>query len=63
MGGALSLAAIQHSEDVCCGVVCYGLPPAAICDPSKVAKPVQGHFGDKDEMKGFSDVETAKQVT
>lgn len=62
MGGALSLASIEHAADVSAGVVCYGLPPSAICDPSKVTKPVQGHFGEKDNLVGFSDAESAKKV-
>lgn len=62
MGGALSLASIEHAADVSAGVVCYGLPPGAICEPSKVCKPVQGHFGEKDNLTGFSDPESAKKV-
>ena len=62
MGGALSLASIQHAKDISCGVVCYGLPPQAICDPTKVTKPVQGHFGEEDNLEGFSDAKSAKKV-
>jgi len=62
MGGALTLAATQHADDVAAGVVCYGLPPNAICDPSKVTKPVSMHFGEEDAMEGFSDVASAKAV-
>lgn len=62
MGGALSLACVQHAEDISCGVVCYGLPPAAICDPSRITKPVQGHFGEEDNLAGFSDKASAQKV-
>jgi len=62
MGGALTLAATQHADDVTAGVVCYGIPPSAICDPSSITKPVSMHFGEEDQMTGFSDVETAQKV-
>lgn len=57
MGGALSLAGCCLVPDIACGAPFYGIPSPALCDVSKVAKPVQGHFGDLDQHKGFADVE------
>ncbi len=40
----------------------YGIPKAALCDLSKLRKPVQGHFGATDPMKGFSDAASARAM-
>eukprot|EP00216_Chloropicon_sp_CCMP2111_P004727 CAMPEP_0198234764 /NCGR_PEP_ID=MMETSP1446-20131203/684_1 /TAXON_ID=1461542 ORGANISM="Unidentified sp, Strain CCMP2111" /NCGR_SAMPLE_ID=MMETSP1446 /ASSEMBLY_ACC=CAM_ASM_001112 /LENGTH=239 /DNA_ID=CAMNT_0043915585 /DNA_START=210 /DNA_END=929 /DNA_ORIENTATION=- len=62
MGGALTLIGLQHSEDICCGAPFYGTPGAELCDPEKITKPVQAHFGSLDTMAGFSDPEAAKNL-
>lgn len=40
-----------------CGVTCYGTPSPELCDPTKITKPMQGHFGEKDDHAGFADPE------
>ena len=53
MGGALALAAACRAPEVVdCAAPFYGIPPHALADASTVTRPVQGHFGDKDAMKG-----------
>ena len=59
MGGALALAGLAHSDDIAAAAPFYGLPKAQLCDRSTVKKPVQGHYGGEDKMKGFSDPEAA----
>lgn len=59
MGGALALAAAQHAG-VDCTAPCYGTPSPELCQPENVKVPVQMHFGELDDFKGFSDQETAK---
>ena len=61
MGGALSLAAAQHAG-VDCAAPFYGIPAEAICQPEKIAVPVEGHFGEADAMKGFSDKDSALKL-
>jgi carboxymethylenebutenolidase len=58
MGGALSIAAAQHSG-VAAAVPFYGTPSPEIADPALVSAPLQMHFGELDEFKGFSDAATA----
>ncbi|TPX72750.1 hypothetical protein SpCBS45565_g00340 [Spizellomyces sp. 'palustris'] len=60
MGGALTLASSINVPDLAAGVVFYGVPENA--DPKQVKIPLQFHFGDKDESKGFSDKETADKL-
>ncbi|KAJ3092410.1 hypothetical protein HK102_007607 [Quaeritorhiza haematococci] len=73
MGGALSLALASkmsetpnplNGEYLDAAVSFYGTPPEALCDLSKIPlkTPVQAHFGKLDNMKGFSDLDTAKKV-
>uniref|UniRef100_A0A7S0SG32 Dienelactone hydrolase domain-containing protein n=1 Tax=Mantoniella antarctica TaxID=81844 RepID=A0A7S0SG32_9CHLO len=62
MGGALTLIGAQHSDDVDCAAPFYGTPDRAICQPEKITKPVQGHFGADDNMAGFSDPTAAAQL-
>ncbi|KAI8097763.1 dienelactone hydrolase [Halteromyces radiatus] len=60
MGGALSLALASHAAQVeipiQAAVACYGIPPDNF-DVTKItdATAIQGHFGGKDTMAGFSD--------
>ena len=60
MGGALALAGLAHSPDIAAAAPFYGLPKPQLADLSTVTKPVQGHYGEKDGMKGFSDPEAAR---
>ncbi len=62
MGGVLSLVGAQASPDVSCAVVFYGTPgaPPRPCQPETIKKPVQGHFGELDDLEDFSDPAAAK---
>lgn len=62
MGGALTLCSLQHDPRLACGIVFYGTPDRAVCQPEKITKPVQCHFGERDNMKGFSDPVSAKKL-
>jgi carboxymethylenebutenolidase len=59
MGGALSLAAACLVNEIDAAAVFYGIPPKQLADPSTLQKPVQFHFGDKDQSPGFSDIAAA----
>lgn len=59
MGGALAMAAAQHAG-VDAAAAFYGLPPPTLAQPEAVKVPVQLHFGQLDEYKGFSDPESAE---
>lgn len=39
-----------------------GTPDPSICQVEKITKPVQGHFGEKDTMAGFSDPAAAAKL-
>ncbi|KAI8985119.1 dienelactone hydrolase [Pilobolus umbonatus] len=64
MGGGLSLALASHAskigKPIQSAVVCYGSPPEQF-DVTLIDKQtaIQGHFGGKDGLKGFSDPSTA----
>lgn len=62
MGGALALIAVQHADDVTCAAPFYGTPDPAICQTDKITKPVQAHFGELDNLAGFSDPDAAKKL-
>ncbi len=59
MGGALSLAAALNAPNISAAAPFYGIPGA---DLSKIKVPVQGHFGNLDAHKGFSDPETVNKL-
>ncbi|ORY97394.1 dienelactone hydrolase [Syncephalastrum racemosum] len=65
MGGGLSLALAARLAEtrhpLQAAVTCYGTAPRDQFDVRNITKvtPVQGHFGGKDEMKGFSDPDAA----
>lgn len=65
MGGALALAsAALIPEEISAAAPFYGIPSAELCDVGKIKIPLQGHFGSKDTLAGFSspkDVESLKQ--
>lgn len=60
MGGALTLAAMSEGAPLECGAPFYGIPDAAYFDISKIKTPILGQFGEKDQLKGFSDKKTAE---
>ncbi|KAI9322113.1 dienelactone hydrolase [Dichotomocladium elegans] len=66
MGGALSLALASqlNNPPLKAAVTCYGTPPADAFDVSKItsATAVQGHFGGKDGLAGFSDPSAADSL-
>eukprot|EP00640_Fibrocapsa_japonica_P004359 CAMPEP_0113943154 /NCGR_PEP_ID=MMETSP1339-20121228/19215_1 /TAXON_ID=94617 /ORGANISM="Fibrocapsa japonica" /LENGTH=228 /DNA_ID=CAMNT_0000947945 /DNA_START=57 /DNA_END=740 /DNA_ORIENTATION=+ /assembly_acc=CAM_ASM_000762 len=62
MGGALALAAAVSIPEVYCAVVFYGLPDAHLADPANCSKPIQAHFGELDNMAGFSDSVAAEAL-
>eukprot|EP00277_Geminigera_cryophila_P013828 CAMPEP_0179436094 /NCGR_PEP_ID=MMETSP0799-20121207/20110_1 /TAXON_ID=46947 /ORGANISM="Geminigera cryophila, Strain CCMP2564" /LENGTH=235 /DNA_ID=CAMNT_0021215933 /DNA_START=42 /DNA_END=749 /DNA_ORIENTATION=+ len=58
MGGALSLgSAVQHPEIDAC-IAFYGWNDG-LADVGTMTKPTQCHFGKLDDIKGFSDADTA----
>ncbi|GJP45637.1 hypothetical protein CLOM_g5000 [Closterium sp. NIES-68] len=62
MGGALSLMAAINVDSVSAAVSFYGVPEAALKEDAKAKVPVQAHFGELDNFKGFSDVEAARAL-
>jgi len=54
MGGALSFAAAALCPDISAAAPFYGIPSAQLCDITKIRAPVQAHFGEKDDIAGFS---------
>lgn len=59
MGGALSIAAITTSKTINAAVPFYGVCDLNAFKLSNANGPIFGHFGDKDEMVGFSSVSDA----
>ena len=65
MGGALALIVASKAEAaalVACAASFYGVPGADACDFSRVACPLQAHFGEEDTLEGFSDPSAAKRL-
>ncbi|PVD32547.1 hypothetical protein C0Q70_07988 [Pomacea canaliculata] len=62
MGGALTLAAAALVPGVDAAAPFYGIPSPDLCDVSKIAVPVQCHFGDNDQVMGFSDPESQEKL-
>lgn len=60
MGGALALAAAQHSG-IDCAQPFYGCPSRELCQPEAIKVPVALHFGELDDHVGFSDPDTARR--
>lgn len=63
MGGALSLASAALVPQISASAPFYGIPGEALCDVSKIKIPLQCHFGELDDLVGFSspkDVEALK---
>lgn len=56
MGGALSTASSVLVPEVDAVVAFYGVPPPELADPAQAKAPVQAHFGELDNVVGFSDV-------
>lgn len=63
MGGALTIATIATFGTAFDGAVpFYGVPDLTKFDLANAKCPVLAHFGDLDQAKGFSDIETAKNL-
>lgn len=65
MGGALTLAtAALFEKPLAACAPFYGIPPAELCNVADIKKktPVQGHYGDMDNMAGFSDKAAADKL-
>lgn len=39
----------------CLGVCFYGVPPSSVAELDRIAIPMQCHFGNRDQSKGFAD--------
>ena len=62
LGGALTIAAAARVPGVACGVPFYGIPPAQLADPARIAIPIEGHFANTDDWctpQLVNDFETA----
>ncbi|MCO5592851.1 hypothetical protein L7F22_046855 [Adiantum nelumboides] len=62
MGGALSLASSVLVPGLNAAVAFYGTPSPELADVSKVKIPVQAHFGELDNVAGFSDKNAAQAL-
>lgn len=63
MGGALSLAAAALiPEEISATAPFYGIPSSELCDVGKIKIPVQAHFGEKDQVEGFSSAKDAQAL-
>jgi len=62
MGGALTLGSLAASDDIDCGAPFYGVNFDLFDAKALTHKPVQGHFGQLDATRGFSDPETGKKL-
>jgi len=61
MGGALAIVSSTTPEPDAAACF-YGIPDVSTLDLNKISIPIQLHFGENDDMKGFSDPETAKNL-
>ncbi|KAK9074059.1 hypothetical protein SSX86_006656 [Deinandra increscens subsp. villosa] len=62
MGGALTIASSVLVSGIDAAVAFYGVPPPQLADPAETKVPIQAHFGELDNMVGFSDVKAAKSL-
>ncbi|KAL2464885.1 alpha/beta-Hydrolases superfamily protein [Abeliophyllum distichum] len=62
MGGALAIASSVLVPGVDAVVAFYGVPSPELADPVHAKAPVQAHFGELDNVVGFSDVKTGKAL-
>src|SRR6218665_3793785 len=54
MGGALSFAAAVRCPEISAAAPFYGIPKPELADLLQIHIPVQSHFGELDEVVGFS---------
>ena len=60
MGGALTIVASSFIPGFDAAAPFYGIPDPNHYDINKITCKFQGHFGELDALKGFSDAESAK---
>ncbi|BFZ20879.1 hypothetical protein BsWGS_23918 [Bradybaena similaris] len=54
MGGALSMAAAALVSEIDAAAPFYGIPSGQLCDVAAIKIPLQCHFAERDETKGFA---------
>ena len=54
MGGALTFAAAALVPEISAAAPFYGIPSPDLCDVCAIKIPLQCHFGEKDDLVGFS---------
>jgi carboxymethylenebutenolidase len=62
MGGALALGSAAACKDISCVAAFYGVNMGLFTPDQLASKPVRGHFGEEDSMKGFADPDTARAL-
>ncbi len=65
MGGALTIAAAVHVQELSAAVCFYGIPPATFADPARIKIAFQGHFANRDKHWGpdqFNALEAVMQA-
>lgn len=62
MGGALAMGSLAASPDLTCGAPFYGVNTGLFDFAQLASKPVQGHFGEEDNLVGFSDAATGRAL-
>jgi len=62
MGGALVIAASANAKGIDAGVSFYGIPDLSHLNPANIQCALQGHFGNDDPAKGFSDKEAVNNL-
>ena len=63
MGGALSLASAVNCPNIAAAAPFYGIPNEQLADVSKCKVPLQLHFGEKDDIVGFSSLADYNKLT
>lgn len=54
MGGALTFASAVRCPEISAAAPFYGIPDRTTYDLTTIRIPVQAHFGEKDQLVGFS---------
>ena len=62
MGGALTIAAVASIPGFDAAAPFYGIPDLSHYNTENITCKFQGHFGETDQMKGFSDPESGKAL-
>ncbi|CAD8123654.1 unnamed protein product [Paramecium sonneborni] len=62
MGGALAIASISFSNQIDASAPFYGVCDLNTFKLENIHGPIYGHFGEKDEMKGFSSPDDAQRL-